>query len=47
MTALLCNKIEFLCHKKIENRKELDYDIVDGMRERVGMTLLKDEYFRQ
>ena len=31
MIALLCNKIEFLCHKKIENHKELDYDIVDGM----------------
>ena len=29
MTALLYNKIVVLCHKKIENRKELDYDIVD------------------
>ncbi|MBQ7765265.1 MAG: hypothetical protein IJ397_00305 [Lachnospiraceae bacterium] len=33
MKALLCNKTHFFSHKKIENRKELDYDIVDGMCE--------------
>ena len=40
MKALLCNKTHFFSHKKIENRKELDYDIVDGMCKSVGMWLL-------
>ena len=47
MTALLCNKIGFLCHKKIENHKELDYDIVDGECENNASSEVRDEYFRQ
>ena len=42
MKALLCNKTHFFSHKKIENRKELDYDIVDGECENDAWGILRE-----
>ncbi len=41
---MLCNKSLFFYHKKIENRKELDYDIVDGECESDTFNEVKDEF---